>query len=116
MIVYRQGEIVLIQFPFTDGTTGKQRPALIISSDWYNSTRPDRIMAAITSTVPKNLDPDYVLIKGAEISQTGLLSESVILLGKIFTLESSAINKTIGSLNGSLKSKVNSQLKNLFTI
>jgi mRNA interferase MazF len=45
------GDIVLVPFPFTDQTTSKRRPAVIVSSRPYNSARPDIVVMAVTSQV-----------------------------------------------------------------
>ena len=47
-IAYRQGDIVLVSFPFTDLTSSKRRPALILSPDSFNSAGRDLVLAAIT--------------------------------------------------------------------
>ena len=49
MTTYKQGDIVLIPFPFTDLSRAKKRPALVVSADWYNTSRQDFVLAAITS-------------------------------------------------------------------
>jgi hypothetical protein len=36
MTDYKFGDIVLVPFPFTDQTTFKKRPAVIVSSNAYN--------------------------------------------------------------------------------
>ena len=46
---YRQGDIVLVSLPFTDLTSSKRRPALIISPDSFNAAGEDLVLAAITS-------------------------------------------------------------------
>ncbi len=46
---YKRGDVVLVPFPFTDLSTTKQRPALVVSSDQFNATRNDVLVAAITS-------------------------------------------------------------------
>ena len=45
------GAVVLVAFPFTDQTTSKQRPAVVISSTAYQRERPDLIILAITRQV-----------------------------------------------------------------
>ena len=42
-IQFRQGDIILVPFPFTDLSTAKQRPALVISKNNYNSKTDDII-------------------------------------------------------------------------
>ena len=45
------GQIVLVRFPFTDQSGGKQRPAVVVSNAAYNQARPDAILIAVTSRV-----------------------------------------------------------------
>jgi mRNA interferase MazF len=35
------GDVVLVPFPFTDQTTTKKRPAVVVSSDVYHRDRAD---------------------------------------------------------------------------
>ena len=50
-MAYRQGHIVLVSFPFTDLTSSKRRPALILSPDPFNSAGEDLVLAAVTSHI-----------------------------------------------------------------
>jgi len=43
------GDIILVPFPFTDQSTTKKRPAVVVSSQAYHRERPDLILMAITS-------------------------------------------------------------------
>lgn len=49
MTSYSFGDIILVPFPFTDQTSVKKRPAVIINSDAYKQEHPDLIVMAITS-------------------------------------------------------------------
>ena len=44
-----QGDIVLIPVPFSDLTTLKRRPVIILSNSAYNRASPDVIVVAMTS-------------------------------------------------------------------
>jgi mRNA interferase MazF len=37
MTRYNKGDVILVPFPFSDQTTTKKRPAVIISSNTYNN-------------------------------------------------------------------------------
>ncbi len=48
-IMPKQGDIVLIPIPFTDLSSHKRRPVIVISNDDYNQRAPDVIVVAMTS-------------------------------------------------------------------
>lgn len=50
---YKQGEIVLVPFPYSDLSGSKRRPVLIVSNDVYNASFPDCVVAVITSKTTK---------------------------------------------------------------
>ncbi len=49
MTPYKPGEVVLVRFPFSDLSTAKQRPALVISVPWLTLRYGDVIVLAMTS-------------------------------------------------------------------
>ena len=95
MTNYNFGDIVLLQFPFTDLTTTKKRPAVIISSFEYNSKRPDIIVMAVTSRIREIQSFCDVIIK--EWKQAGLIKESAIK-PMIITIEKDLILAKLGQL------------------
>ena len=61
-MTFQRGDVLLVPFPFSDLSTTKVRPAIIVSSTLYQSREPDIILAAITSNVTAATGPlDYVL-------------------------------------------------------
>ena len=95
MTVYSFGDVVLVQFPFTDQSSTKQRPAIVISSERYNTERPDLIIVAVTSRVRETLGYAEHLL--ADWSVAGLLKPSVIK-PLIATVEKSLVRKVLGQL------------------
>lgn len=92
---YNFGDVVLVSFPFTNQTGVKQRPAVIVSTDAYQRSRPDVILLAITSQVRPALGFGEALVQ--DWQGAGLLKPSV-LKPVIFTGEKSLIRKTLGKL------------------
>lgn len=92
---YRFGDIVLVPFPFTDQSTTKKRPAVVISSDAYHASRPDLIIMAVTSQLRPAGHIGEVQIsdwKGA-----GLIKPSVVK-PVITTIEASLVLRRLGQL------------------
>ena len=99
MTGHKRGDIVLVPFPFTDFSTLKQRPALIISSDAFNRSREDVILVALTSQTNSASKGGNYLVKGAEQKRSGLLREGVVLVGKIITIDQRLIRGTLGAFS-----------------
>ena len=56
----RQGEIVLLPVPFTDLSSHKRRPVIVISGDAYHRSTTDMIVVAMTSN-PARVDYGFVI-------------------------------------------------------
>ncbi len=95
MTTYKFGDIILVPFPFTDQSTSKKRPAIVISSDNYNRYKPDIILIAVTSQVNATLQFGEVLIN--DWAGAGLLKSSLVK-PIITTLEGNLVIRTLGKL------------------
>ncbi len=93
---YSFGDIVLVSFPFTDQSTTKQRPAVVVSSAAYHQSRPDLIIMAVTSQVRPTQGVGEVLLK--DWHAAGLLKPSAIK-PVIATVEHTLIIRRLGQLN-----------------
>ena len=98
MTVFRRGDVVLVAFPFTDLTTTKMRPALVVSSDVFNQENPDVIVVAITSRIPKRSSGKHNLLSSHDQKLAGLPKPSLIKLGKIVTLDKRLIRRKLGRI------------------
>lgn len=95
-MVHAFGEVVLVPFPFTDQSGTKKRPAVIISSNSYNTTRRDLVIMAITSQVRQPLGFGEALL--ADWQAAGLIKPSV--LKPVFTtIEQSLVSRSMGTLS-----------------
>ena len=90
------GDIVLAPFPYTDQSTTKRRPAVVISSATYNLSRPDVIIMAVTSQVRTASIRGDVRLEAWEAA--GLLKPSV-LKPIIATLERGLVIRKLGALS-----------------
>jgi mRNA interferase MazF len=109
--MYRQGDILLIPFPFSDLSSTKQRPVLVLSNSDYNRSRQDILAAAITSNV---LERDYLVrLTTEDLVQGHLKMESGIRVDKIYTLSQQIIVKKFGTVNQTVVAQVKEKLHQL---
>ncbi len=107
-----RGDIVLVTFPFTDFTTTKVRPAVIISNDDINETRGDPIVAFIsfktqrpaknTDFIVEDTDPGFL--------NTGLKQQSLFSMVKITTIDRSLISVKIGKVTEEIRTEIDKRL------
>lgn len=107
----KRGDIVLIKFPFTDLSTVRVRPALVISSDKYNNKGEDAIFLCISSNTNNKQNTD-LLIKSADkdFPSTGLKQSSLFRTDKIVILKKTLAIKKLGEASTDILSKINFML------
>jgi mRNA interferase MazF len=113
MIRYNKGDVVLVPFPFSDQTTAKKRPAVIISSDTYNDASQDVVIMAITGHTRGHIGVGECLIENWQ--GAGLLKSSAVK-SAISTIEKRLVLKKLGSLSPKDLSSLEKALKELFDL
>jgi mRNA interferase MazF len=110
----RRGDIVILDYPFSDGTGSKVRPALIVQDDDLNQRLTDTIVSLITSSrrrftgAASQLPVDLSTPEG---QQSGLRIPSVVQCENLVTIDKSFILGTIGHLADSLMLQIDRCLK-----
>jgi len=109
-----QGDIYLAAFPFTDGSTAKLRPVLVISCDQFNGSE-DIVVLPISSKAAPNdqygifldeMEPDFKV--------TGLKMSSSIKWTKPMTISKTVVRRLLGRLPSSLLDTTLIHLNSLF--
>ena len=93
---YHFGDVIVVPFPFTDQTTTKKRPAVVVSSEAYHRERPDLILMAITSQVRPT--PTVGEVAVLHWQEAGLLKPSVIK-PLLTTIETNLVLRQLGTLH-----------------
>ena len=106
-----QGELVLIPVPFTDLSSQKRRPVIIISSTVYNRVSRDIVVVAVTSnlaTVPHSLPLVSEDLRSGALKQT-----SQVRADRIYTLEQSLIVKSFGILKCEAIDRIHAEIQTI---
>ena len=108
-----KGKIVLVPFPFTDLTSSKLRPALVLYEGQY-----DLILAFISSQArPQTAEAAIHVRKDMPgFEDTGLKVDSVIRLDKIATVLKDLVIAELGELDTHYRESVNTRLCTLLQI
>ncbi len=107
-----KGKIVLIPFPFTDLTSTKLRPALIL----YEGEK-DVVAAFISSRVDKPKPTDIIIEQEhPEFKKTGLKITSILKLDKVATISKNLIAGEIGEVGANLKKEINQKIIKIYSL
>jgi mRNA-degrading endonuclease toxin of MazEF toxin-antitoxin module len=98
-----RGDIVLGRFPHAADAEPKQRPVLVVQSDFYNTRLRNVLVAAITSNLARQSDPAHLLIDvaTAEGSATGLPRTSVVSCLNLAAMPAAHLGPRVGRLSES---------------
>jgi len=83
-MTYEPGDIVLVPFPFTDLSTAKRRPVLVLSRREFHAHSQDFVLCGTTSNLPNAAHS--VLIDRQDLAKGRIPAPSRIRVGKIATL------------------------------
>ncbi len=106
---YKQGDILLVPYPYTDLTGFKKRPVIIVSNNEYKGS--NYIVAKITSVIKRDA---YSFSLLEEDINGKLAIESEVRTDELFTLHESIILRKICSLKKEpLEAMIQSVIKHL---
>jgi len=109
--MFDQGEILLIPVPFSDLSSVKKRPVLVLSNHVHNLSSRDIIVIAITS----NLVQKGIEISNDDLTDGFLPKTSIIKVDKVYTLEASIVIKKIGKINNDVLLEVYNEFVKLIS-
>jgi mRNA interferase MazF len=109
--MYKRGELVMVPVPFSDLSSVKKRPVLVISNSSHNYVNRDMIVVAITS----NLRQNGIIIDTGDLIVGQLPKTSLIRCEKIYTLEQGIALKSFGVISEQILDNVVSEINRLIT-
>ena len=106
-----QGEIVLIPIPFTDLSSQKRRPVIVVSNSGYHRRTGDMLVVAMTSN-PANVDYGFK-IDTIDLVRGQLNHPGTIRVDRIYTMSQSLIVKRFGKVNEATLERIRAILANV---
>ncbi|MFH1376406.1 MAG: type II toxin-antitoxin system PemK/MazF family toxin [Candidatus Woesearchaeota archaeon] len=106
---YEKGDVVIFQFPFSEGEKVKKRPSLVVAKLKGNSV----ILCQITGQ-PRP-DPNILELKSEEFLSGGIFRDSYIRPSILFTINKSRIDYKAGKLKQEKIKQVEKELIKIFT-
>ena len=110
----RRGEIVIVDYPYSDQIGRKVRPTLIVQADAWNQRLDATILAGITSSHNRRVGAPtqyFIDITTVDGQQTGLRFNSIVQCENLITYHRELILNVIGSLSNSAMQRVDACLK-----
>ena len=103
-----QGSIILIPVPFTDLSSTKRRPVIVISNNEYNQTTSDMVVVAMTSNPSQT--PYSFTISNEDLVEGQLNRPGKVRVDKIYTLSQSLAVRTFGKVSLTTMKRIRSLL------
>ena len=105
----RRGEVVVVDWPFSDRRGSKLRPAVVVQADFLNALIANTVLVQITKTI-RNATTE-VLIDPAVETGSGLQFVSVASCNNLLTVRRARIDRVMGSLSDPMMRQIDDCLK-----
>jgi mRNA interferase MazF len=102
--------IVRVDWPYSDRTGSKVRPALVVQADTLNGLIADTVLVLISRT-QRSVGMTEVLIDPAIESGCGLRYPSVASCNNLLTIDQSLIVQVIGRVSPAIVQQIDDRLK-----
>jgi mRNA interferase MazF len=106
----RRGEVIWVDWPFSDRTGSKVRPAVVVQDDSLNGRIADTVLALITRS-PRAVGTTEVLIDPAVETGSGLRHRSAVSCNNLLTIDQQLLHQTVGRLSYAAMLKIDAPLK-----
>ena len=106
-----QRDILLVPIPFTDLSSQKRRPVVVVSNNVYNHKTTDLVVVAITSNP---VETDYSFTITSDDLEKGTLNHAgKVRVDKIYTISKSIVVKSFGRVNVNVLERIRKELQAL---
>jgi mRNA interferase MazF len=106
----RRGDVVRVDWPYSDRTGSKVRPAVVVQDDAYNQRIADTVLVLISRTL-RAPGATEVEIDPALEPTSGLRYRSVASCTNLLTIDQGLLVQAIGYLSAGTMQRVNDCLK-----
>ena len=110
-----RGEVVQVDWPYSDLTGSKSRPAVVVQADYLNGLIDDTVLVQITST-RHGIPGTEVVIDPAQETGSGLTRVCVAACTNFLTPDQALIQRTIGYLSPATMARIADCLKNVLAV
>ena len=105
-----RGDVVLVDWPFSDRTGSKLRPAVVVQADFLHGLIDDTVLVQVTSK-GHGIPGTEVRLDPAVEMTSGLLHISYVFCPNLLTAEQVLIHQTMGTLSDAAMCELDRALK-----
>lgn len=92
-----QRDLVLVPIPFTDLSSSRSRPVIVISSDRYNLAMADMVVVAMTSNLTAS--PFSFILDQPDLESGQLNRPGRVRADKVYTIAQTLVQQTFARVN-----------------
>jgi mRNA-degrading endonuclease toxin of MazEF toxin-antitoxin module len=110
-----RGEVVEVDWPFSDRTGSKTRPAVVVQADFLNGVIDDTVLVQVTGT-RHGLPGTEVAIDPSVETASGLTKVCYASCTNVLTLDQSLVLRAVGVVSAAVLQQIEGCLKTVLEI